>query len=207
VIHPFSGVDGTPNILLLREFISENEQQDILAFVHEQEEIFERSCIDARSVDLEQRDSHDLSYPEFRARPCLHKLCSLLGIDASDIEEPQIVKYGNGGHFCIHHDTSSITDDCGNTNEPSIYSDEYVDMIHEVSTFRTISGILYLDTTPDGHTHFPKLAAKQQPLERSLLLWPNVRPDGSIESKTVHHGSRVSSTKRIINLWINTAVR
>lgn len=204
VVHPYCSSTDAPNILLFRDFLSEDEHGDILSFLHGNEDAFERSCCDTFSVDLEQRDSRDLLYPQFRESPCLLKLFRLLGISARDIETPQVVKYEEGGHFSVHHDTSPITDDDGTTREPSQYSDEYVDMIHDVSTFRTVSGILYLDTTQDGHTHFPKLNFKQQPLKRFLLLWPNVKPDGSVETATVHHGSRVSSTKRIINVWVNT---
>ena len=51
---------------------------------------------------------------------------------------PQVVKYEKGGHFSVHHDTSPITDDDGTTREPSPYADEYVDMIHDVSTYGRI---------------------------------------------------------------------
>lgn len=206
-IHKYSQTNGTPNVLLIRDFITAQECESILRFVQDEKATFKASCCDGCTIDRSQRDSYDMLYPKFRFAAPVQRLCELIGVTLSNIECPQIIQYEEAGHFNLHHDTSPITDEDGHTYEPSIYSDEYIDMIHDSATYRTISCILYLDTTDDGHTYFPKLGVQQKPIKHSLLLWPNVTPEGGIEASTVHAGSYVSTTKRIVNLWVNSCLQ
>ena len=204
IVHKYDPKRDLPNVLLVHDFINEHDYEEIVTFMNTHRDAWSQSCHDGCSIDHTQRYSYDMMWPNFCKHKSLKKLCDLLHINTTNIEHPQLICYTKGGHFCLHHDTAHMIDVDGNAQECSPYSTDYIDMIHDISTYRTISGLLYLNTLDDGHTYFPKLNFKQKPIKSALLLWPNVKPDGSIEQSTVHTGCSVGTLKQIMNVWINT---
>lgn len=202
-----------PNILLFRDFVTEDELSNLGLLFASNSSLFKFSGSGDGYHDDTVRRSKYLPFPlaPFNlATQLAQRVTALVGLPVSHMECPELLTYlgdgQEGNYFRVHHDTAGITNAQGDAFEPSMYSDHYVDLLHDPHTYCIITGLLYLNTLPEGGTHFPKLKFTQLPLQGALLLWPNVTPTGVIECSTVHEGLPVltpNTQKFVINFWIN----
>ncbi len=63
--------------------------------------------------------------------------------------------------------------------------------------------MIYLcDVEEGGETNFPRLGLKVPPRRGTLLIWNNMRPDGSPNGETVHAALPVMrGTKYVLTRW------
>ncbi len=63
--------------------------------------------------------------------------------------------------------------------------------------------LVYLqDVKEGGETKFPKLGISVRPKQGRLLLWNNMRPDGSCDPTSIHNAAKVvNGHKVIIQRW------
>lgn len=119
-----------------------------------------------------------------------NSICALLGIEPKYAETLQGQRYDVGGEFKLHCDWF----------RPE--SDDYVKYC-AVAGQRTWTAMVYLDDVPEGgHTLFPHLDIDMKPARGNMLLWNNLRPDGSVNPMTGHHATPViRGRKNVITLW------
>ncbi|XP_042858579.1 prolyl 4-hydroxylase subunit alpha-3-like [Penaeus japonicus] len=114
-----------------------------------------------------------------------HRIEQLVGVNAQQnwgAEMYQVVNYGVGGHYTVHHD--------------------YVErglVNNRVATF-----LIYLKDIPQGgRTVFPWVGTGVRPKRGSALLWYNMNRAGSSDMR-LHHGACpvLLGDKWVINKWI-----
>lgn len=117
-------------------------------------------------------------------------LADFLGLDPAHGEPLQGQRYAVGQEFKQHTDYF----------EP--LSADY-EKFCGVAGQRTWTAMLYLNE-PDagGATRFKVIDKTVQPETGKLLVWNNLRPDGSGNPATLHHGMKVrAGTKYVLTKW------
>lgn len=117
-------------------------------------------------------------------------ICNLLGIDPQFGEPLQGQRYAVGQEFKAHTDYF----------EPR--GEDFLKYC-AVPGQRTWTAMLYLNEPgAGGATRFKAIDKIVQPETGKLLCWNNLRPDGSVNPSTIHHGMKVrQGTKYIITKW------
>lgn len=117
-------------------------------------------------------------------------ICGLLGIDPAFGEPVQGQRYAVGQEFKAHTD---------------YFEPNGADFMKycAVPGQRTWTAMLYLNAPEaGGATRFKAIDKIVQPEAGKLLCWSNLRPDGSLNPSTIHHGMKVrKGTKYIITKW------
>lgn len=117
------------------------------------------------------------------------RICEALGIDPSLAEPTQGQRYEPGDEFKAHTD----------------YFESYE--LEKFSTpawgQRSWTFMIYLDEPEaGGETAFVNLGLSVRPRTGRALVWNNLRPDGTPNPDTLHHGMPVASgSKSIITKW------
>lgn len=118
------------------------------------------------------------------------RIADLTGLDMAHGEPMQGQRYAIGQEFKAHTDYF----------EPS-----GVDFARycTVSGQRTWTVMIYLnDVEAGGATRFKAVDKIVHPEAGKLLAWNNLRPDGSVNPSTLHHGMKVrAGTKYVITKW------
>jgi prolyl 4-hydroxylase len=112
------------------------------------------------------------------------------GLPIDNMENINIVKYEVGGEYKTHCDFF----------EPSVsYQSEM-----ERGGQRVKSVLFYLnDYFEGGQTDFPTLNIRVEPVKSKVIIWDNLKVDGSLDYDTLHAGLPVTSgTKYIATIWI-----
>ncbi|MBV7256514.1 2OG-Fe(II) oxygenase [Pacificimonas sp. WHA3] len=118
------------------------------------------------------------------------RLSDFLGIDAVFGEPMQGQRYAAGQEFKAHTD----------------YFDPGGAAMREIRATagqRTWTAMIYLNA-PDagGATRFKVIRKSIQPQTGTLLVWNNLKADGTVNSATLHHGMKVrAGVKYIITKW------
>jgi prolyl 4-hydroxylase len=118
------------------------------------------------------------------------KLDSLLGLPHENGETIQGQRYQVGQKFSPHHDF--------------FYTDQpYWAAQEERGGQRSWTAMAYLNRVEEGGTtDFPNVALSVPPQAGALLIWNNMRPDGSPNPATLHTGTPVKrGTKYVITKW------
>ncbi|KAK3892540.1 hypothetical protein Pcinc_003616 [Petrolisthes cinctipes] len=112
---------------------------------------------------------------------------TLLGVSAQEhvsAEAYQVVNYGAGGHYTVHHDTLTVP---------------------YLAHLRIATFLVYLSDVPQGGwTVFPWLGVGVAPKQGSALLWYNVNRAGVKDERVYHAACPVLfGDKWVINKWLH----
>ncbi|URW77124.1 2OG-Fe(II) oxygenase [Sphingomonas donggukensis] len=118
------------------------------------------------------------------------RIAALTGLDMAHGEPMQGQRYAVGQEFKAH-------------------TDYFEPRGADFAKFCTVSGqrtwtvMIYLNAVEaGGATRFKAIDKIVQPEVGKLLAWNNLRPDGSVNPSTLHHGMKVrAGTKYVITKW------
>lgn len=112
------------------------------------------------------------------------RLADEIGIESAFLDPWQIVRYRRGELFEEHHDAGLFAE--------SRHGE------------RLATLVLYLDDQPGagGATVFPQLKRRIFSRAGRLLLWRNLRDDGSIDPLMRHSGTPARRTKTLLTTWL-----
>ncbi len=118
------------------------------------------------------------------------RIDALLGLETSTGELLQAQRYQPGQEYKVHCDYFP----------PRVH---YWPAMRECGGQRVWTTMIYLcDVEQGGETNFPRLGLKVPPRRGTLLIWNNMRPDGSPNGETVHAALPViSGTKYVLTRW------
>jgi len=118
------------------------------------------------------------------------RMSDVLGIDNTYAETMQGQRYQVGQEFKAHHDFFHPTQDY---------------WAHEgrFGGQRSWTAMIFLDEPEEGGTtEFPHLGLGVRPQAGMMLIWNNVKPDGTLNYKTLHTGTPVvRGVKHVITKW------
>ncbi|MBR0551664.1 prolyl hydroxylase family protein [Stakelama marina] len=140
-------------------------------------------------------DSCDLDRWSPEIRPIDERISNLLGIDTVKGETLQGQRYAPGQQFRAHHDYFHTTE-------------SYWERMKQEGGQRTWTAMIYLnDVEEGGATWFPQAGIRVAPKRGLLLMWNNMKPDGSPNDLTLHEGMAVvKGTKYIVTKWFREDV-
>jgi len=131
----------------------------------------------------------DLVGGEPAVRALDEKICGAMGLD------PALAEVSQGQYYEITQEFKPHTD----------YFEAYELERHSTPTLgqRTWTFMIYLnDVQAGGETAFVNLGLVIPPKQGTAVLWNNLRPDGSGNYDTLHHGTPVTAGyKAIITKW------
>ena len=118
------------------------------------------------------------------------RMSDVLGIDNGYAETMQGQRYHVGQEFKAHHDFFHT-------------SQEYWDTEAKQGGQRSWTAMIFLNEPEDGGTtEFPHIGIGVRPQAGMMLIWNNVKPDGTLNYKTLHSGTPVKAgVKHIITKW------
>ena len=118
------------------------------------------------------------------------RMSDVLGIDNTYAETMQGQRYQVGQEFKAHHDFFHPTQDY---------------WAHEgrFGGQRSWTAMIFLNEPEEGGTtEFPHLGLGVRPQAGMMLIWNNVKPDGTLNYKTLHTGTPVvRGVKHVITKW------
>ena len=118
------------------------------------------------------------------------RMSDVLGIDNTYAETMQGQRYQVGQEFKAHHDFFHPTQDY---------------WAHEGRSGgqRSWTAMIFLNEPEEGGaTEFPHLGLGVRPQAGMMLIWNNVKPDGTLNYKTLHTGTPVvRGLKHVITNW------
>lgn len=118
------------------------------------------------------------------------RMSDVLGIDNGYAETMQGQRYQVGQEFKAHHDFFHP-------------SQEYWDMEAQQGGQRSWTAMIFLNEPEEGGaTEFAHIGIGVRPQAGMMLIWNNMKPDGSLNYKTLHAGTPVKAgVKHIITKW------
>lgn len=118
------------------------------------------------------------------------RMSDVLGIDNGYAETMQGQRYQVGQEFKAHHDFFHT-------------SQEYWNMEAQQGGQRSWTAMIFLNEPQEGGTtEFPHIGIGVRPQAGMMLIWNNMKPDGTLNYKTLHTGTPViAGVKHIITKW------
>jgi prolyl 4-hydroxylase len=118
------------------------------------------------------------------------RMSDVLGIDNDYAETMQGQRYRQGQEFKSHHDFFHPSQSYWEKEGPS-------------GGQRSWTAMIFLNEPEEGGaTEFPHLGIGVRPQTGMMLIWNNVKPDGSLNYKTLHTGTPVKKgVKHVITKW------
>ena len=118
------------------------------------------------------------------------RMSDVLGIDNGYAETMQGQRYHIGQEFKSHHDFFHP-------------SQSYWETESVGGGQRSWTAMIFLNEPAEGGTtEFPHLGIGVRPQSGMMLIWNNVKPDGTLNYKTLHTGTPVKAgVKHIITKW------
>lgn len=118
------------------------------------------------------------------------RMSEVLGINNGYAETMQGQRYSVGQEFKAHHDFFHT-------------GQEYWERERLTGGQRTWTAMIFLNQPEaGGNTEFPELGIGVRPQAGTMLIWNNVKPDGTLNYKTLHTGTQVTAgVKHIITKW------
>jgi prolyl 4-hydroxylase len=187
VVETLSG--GGFDLLVVQNFLSGAECAGMMALIDDNARpstLYAGTEIDgfrtSFSCDL---NPHDPLIAVVEAR-----IAALTGIDPRHGEALQGQRYAPGQQFKPHHDYFHV-------------SEPYWEAERLNGGQRTWTGMIYLNQPEGGgETNFPKAALCLNPLPAMLVLWNNMKDDGSPQDTSIHEGCAVQAgTKYVVTKW------
>lgn len=185
-----------PELLLLHDFVTVEEARGIIALADER---FKRSptvCDDPDGCVITERTSSSADVPPDSITDAI-RMRGKLFANLPVAEALQVVRYEPGQEYKPHLDAFDSSD--GGNHAKAQYEGRQ----------REATLLIYL-SGPEvgGETIFPKLNLRVAPTPGTAIFWRNVRPDGSIDERTLHGGAPVHrGVKYAANLWLRGPVR
>ncbi|MEK9747758.1 MAG: 2OG-Fe(II) oxygenase [Pseudomonadales bacterium] len=170
---------GEIGIIVLDNFLNNEEVEDALSFLNE---MYESDVCgeDGKGVKTKQRTGQLKFVSHYKSRMfngVCHRIAQYLGTDLSRAEQAQFLKYGKGQKYEPHYDAF----DKRNENEWKHYAANGGQRIY--------TAMVYLNDVHDGGTTlFPKLGIDIQPRKGRLLVWKNVGEDLTVPHPDSLHG-------------------
>lgn len=177
------------SLFIKRDFLSGEECARLIAMIEAERR--PSTVSDYNGDDLYRTsETCDLSWTDPHVAAIDARIAAYLGIDPAFGEQLQGQRYAVGQEFKQHTDYF----------EPR--GDDFQKYC-AVSGQRTWTGMVYLnDVEAGGATRFKAIDKIVQPEAGKLLAWSNLRPDGSPNPATLHHGMKVrKGVKYIITKW------
>ena len=190
-------VHADPNIFLIDGFLTEFEMQHLDSLITPA--TFAKSYTDAEDGTKVVDDYRTSTFVHL-AKACdtyirniESRAANMIGMPPDMVEPLQVVKYSQGQKFETHHDMGTLGED--NTVEQVI------------PPRRLVTFFIYLNSLPKdagGHTEFPLLHLKVQPVRGQALLFCNVCQCGKPDSRVIHRACAVKGNhlKVGMNLWV-----
>ena len=186
-----------PNIFLIDGFLTDVEIQHLDRLVTPAR--FAKSYTDAddgKKVVDDYRTStfvHLGKSCDAQIRQIETRAATMVGMAPDNVEPLQVVQYSEGQKFETHHDMGTLGPD--NTVE-QVFPPR-----------RLVTFFVYLNSLADGaggHTEFPLLNLKVQPVRGQALLFCNVRRNGEPDERVIHRACPVEGRhlKVGMNLWV-----
>lgn len=180
-----------PEVLLLRDFVTEDEARALIAAADEN---FKRSstvCDDPAGCSIKERTSSSAAVPSSSMSEAIQARGKALA-NLPVAEALQVVRYEPNQEYKPHLDAFDESD--GGAHALSQYEGRQ----------REATILIYLSgPEAGGETIFPELGLRIAPVPRAALYWRNIRPDGVIDSRTLHGGAPVHrGVKYAANLWL-----
>ena len=122
------------------------------------------------------------------------RAAALLDVDVRRVEPLQLVRYGVGGEYAVHHDHTGWYKDVSTATADTVEK-------------RALTLLLYL-VAPDegGATHFPELTppVSVRPRAGDGVVWSNVDAHGAPDRLALHAGMPPTGggEKVVANVWI-----
>jgi prolyl 4-hydroxylase len=137
--------------------------------------------------------SGDVDPEDFFVRMIDRRICDLLGIDPAWGESAQGQRYMPGQEFQGHFDWFNPTA-------------SYWPFERGRGGQRSFTAMAYLnDVEEGGLTEFVKLRTSVTPQAGALLIWNNMRPDGSPNEQLLHAAQPVGQgVKYVVTKWFRT---
>lgn len=187
-------LSSDPEVLLMYDFVSEEEARDLIEAANA---LFKRSstvCDDPEGCAVVERTSSSAAVPKSVTTDAVQmrgRELTMLPV----AETVQVVRYEPGQEYKPHLDAF----DWSNGKHALAQYD---------GRQREATILVYLDAPEaGGETVFPELGLRVAPIPRAALFWRNVRPDGSIDRRTLHGGAPVMrGVKYAANLWFRGSV-
>lgn len=187
---------GEPPLLWVNGLVSPEEAQ---ALLQAGEGRWQQSPVgDGSEPSWRSPDVVVLQTPASSPVPIVERVrrraASLLGLPEAHCETPQLVRYF-WGHRCEEH-VDYFLDSRANRGLLYLGGQRVASVIVHLATLPSCSG---------GETVFPRLGVTAPATLGTALMWLNVREDGSMEEKTVHHEAPIrqdACVKYCLNLWL-----
>ncbi|BFY98063.1 hypothetical protein BsWGS_01103 [Bradybaena similaris] len=197
-------ISVSPYVVLFFEVISD---QEIDTFIDIAKTNLRRGTVEIEgSSSVDNVRTSDLSFLDDYESPILGRLswrvAALTGLNAAPHEcgkdfnaEPfQVVNYGMGGHYSLHHDFfygDSLTNNA-----------EHV--FFKYGGNRMATFLMYLtDVEQGGSTIFSKVDLAVRPVKKMALFWYSYKPSGEQDMDTLHAACPVVvGHKWVSNKWM-----
>ena len=154
-----------------------------------------RSLAGGRTESIRTSSTGMLPSDDAVVRAITERASLLTGYPYENIEPLQLVRYTDGQRYEPHFDYGEACD-----------FEENLSHGH-----RHVTMLVYLNSVPErhgGHTSFPKLNLRLQPLAHAAIVFNDCLPNGEEDPRTLHGGTPPTNhTKIAINIWIRVRAR
>ena len=174
---------------MVRGFLDDQSCADLIRLIDERRRPSEIAD-DVGIANFRTSETCDLDPNDPAVAELKHRITALTGLDPTHGEPMQGQRYAVGQEFKAHTDHF----------EPQGRDFE---RYCSVAGQRTWTVMMYLnDVEAGGATRFKAIEKIVQPETGKLLLWNNLRPNGTPNPSTLHHAMKVrAGTKYVITQW------
>ncbi|MBO9574710.1 MAG: 2OG-Fe(II) oxygenase [Sphingobium sp.] len=176
-------------MFLRHGLLSPQECTQLMALVDEEakpSKLFSGSA----NPDYRTSSSGDMRVDNPLVQLVTKRIDTLMGIDTKQGELLQGQRYEPGQEYKVHCDYFPA-------------KVHYWPQMRKSGGQRVWTTMVYLcDVEEGGETHFPRLGLKVPPRRGTLLIWNNMRPDGSPNGETIHAALPVvRGRKYVMTKW------
>jgi prolyl 4-hydroxylase len=187
IVETVSG--GGFDLLIVQNFLSPSECAGLIALIDDNARpstLYAGTEIDGFRTSF----SCDLNPAEPLVALIEARISALTGLDPRYGEALQGQRYSPGQQFKPHHDYFHV-------------SEPYWEAERLNGGQRTWTGMIYLNAPEGGgETNFPKAGLCLNPQPAMLVLWNNMKDDGSPQDNSIHEGCAVlAGTKYVVTKW------
>lgn len=172
---------GDPWVVLINDFITNKESTQILKLTEKElKRSTDQGKMDSDGFQHQVVSNHRTSSNAWCMHQCendaivrnlTERIATLINVPSSNFESFQILRYGIGQKYDLHHDGAER--DFEKSAGP-----------------RILTFFMYFsDVEEGGHTAFPKLNISVKPRKGSAILWPSVLdefPNSQLDQRTFH---------------------
>eukprot|EP01083_Nonionella_stella_P294683 1001668_1 len=217
-----------PNVFLINNFLNDFEISHLLNISRNNTDKFQHSYTQSANTSYfqriysQKRTSTNLFLQKSMDK-IIHSIenraANIVGSSIKSVEQLQLLRYTNGQHFHLHHDSGTLINETvkkqirNNTYDKNINSISSVESneysIEAMLPMRLFSFFVYLTDLPlncGGETCFPKIGLKIRPKRGAAALWCNVDTNNinKCNPMLIHKATPVKGNYEKIgmNIWI-----